>query len=134
MKVSVAMRHDSLTGELRELTERRAQRLARFEPRLGLVAITYDDDGDRRRAEVRADVDGAVAVVARAGGPTHRSALDRALDRTIRQLKRQRERRRDHQAPPVDVADRVAEPADQVAEPADQVAEAADRDPEISLP
>lgn len=120
MKVSVAMRHDSLSGELREVTERRAQRLARFEPRLGVVAITFDEDGDRRRAEVRADVDGAASVVARAGGPTHRSALDRALDRTIRQLKRQRERRLDHQAPPVEIPVRSVE--------------AADEDPEISLP
>lgn len=103
MKVNVTMRHEPLSDTLRELTEKRAQRLVRFEPRLHAVAITFDTEGDRRRAEVRANVEGGVPAVARAGGPTHRTALDRALDRTIRQLKRQRERRRDHQAPPPEV-------------------------------
>lgn len=102
MKVSVSMRHGSLSDELRELTERRAQRLLRFEPRLGDVSITYDEDSERKRAELRADVEGDTPVYAKAGGPTHRTALDRSLDRAIRQLKRQRERRRDHQAPDVD--------------------------------
>ena len=104
MKVSVAMRHGSLSEELRELTERRAQRLLRFEPRVGDVFVTYDEDSERKRAEVRADVEGGSSVIARAGGPTHRTALDRSLDRAIRQLKRQRERRRDHQAPGADIA------------------------------
>ncbi|MEN8375472.1 MAG: HPF/RaiA family ribosome-associated protein [Gemmatimonadota bacterium] len=107
MKVSVAMRHGELSEELRDLTERRAQRLARFEARLGGVTITFDEDRDRKRAEVRAGVEGDSPVVARAGGPTHRTALDRALDRAIRQLKRQRERRRDLQreAPDIEVSD-----------------------------
>lgn len=109
MKVSVAMRHGSLSDELRELTERRAQRLLRFEPRLGDVAVTYDEDAERKRAEVRADVEGGSPVYARAGGPTHRTALDRSLDRAIRQLKRQRERRHDHQAPEVDQVSRDTE-------------------------
>lgn len=98
MKVSVVMRHGSLTDELRELTELRAQRLLRFEPRLGDVTVTYDEDSERKRAEVRAGVEAGPQVIAKAGGPTHRTALDRALDRAIRQLKRQRERRHDHQA------------------------------------
>jgi ribosomal subunit interface protein len=97
------MRHDSLSDELRDLTERRTQRLGRFEPRLGTVAVTFDEEGERRRAEVRGEVEGGVPIMARAGGPTHRTALDRALDRAIRQLKRQRERRHDHQAPPPEV-------------------------------
>jgi ribosomal subunit interface protein len=105
MKVSVTMRHQSLSEELHDLTERRSQRLARFEPRLGNVSVVFDEEGERSRAEVRAEVAGGSPVVARAGGPTHRTALDRALDRAIRQLKRQRERRHDHQAPPPDVVE-----------------------------
>lgn len=104
MQVRITVRHNTVSDALRRRAEERVRRLEKYNPRVQTAAVTFDEEGDQHRIEVRLDVAGAKAVVGQATDHVAKTALDEAIQRAGRQLKRQRERRVSHQAPkPVDV-------------------------------
>ena len=69
-------------------------RLDRYGVRTTSAVVFFDEDHGARSVEARIAVGGGPPIVARAEGPTFRSALDRTFDRVDRQLKRRRQRTR----------------------------------------
>lgn len=98
MNITVTARHCEIPDSLRRRARERAERLRRFEGRIGSIELIFDQDGGERRVEARAHVHGSEPILAQGSGQEFRQSLDQAIDRLGRQLKRRRERRRDHQA------------------------------------
>ena len=99
MNVSITTRHCSVSERTRAEAQERLQRLTRYEPRLAVAEVEFDDDHGMKQVETRIFVAGSHSIVAHGTGDTFRTALDRSIDRLTRQLKRRRERVRDHKAP-----------------------------------
>lgn len=98
MEVTITARHCSIPESVRERATRLAQGLDRFGARATSAIVNFDADHGARSVEARIAVAGGPPLLARADGPTFRSALDRAFDRLERQLKRHRQRRRRRRA------------------------------------
>jgi ribosomal subunit interface protein len=100
MDVRITTRRATVGESFQRRIEERAARLDRYEPRLQSVAVVVDEDRGRVFLEVRAEVPGSPALLARAEGDSQRSALDAAMQKLTRQLRRRRDRKVDHKAPP----------------------------------
>lgn len=98
MEVTITARHCSIPDSVRERATRHARGLDRFGARATSAIVNFDADHGAKAVEARIAVAGGPPLLARADGPTFRSALDRAFDRLERQLKRHRERRRRRRA------------------------------------
>jgi ribosomal subunit interface protein len=92
MEVTINARHCSIPETLRERTVRMIHTLERYHVRSTSAVVSFQNDHGGRSVEARLAVAGGPPLVARASGPTFRTALDRAVDRLERQLKRSRER------------------------------------------
>ena len=93
MNVTITARHCEIPQSLRTATERRIERLTRYNPRLAEAEVTYDRARVSHECEIRLAIVGEPPLVARATGQNFRVALDRGLDRASRQLIRSRQRR-----------------------------------------
>lgn len=93
MDITITARHCAVPDSIREQTLRRVQRLSRFEPRTVSAAVLFEVEHADRIVETRIGVAKGPPLVARASGPTFRTALNRSVDRIERQLKRHRKRR-----------------------------------------
>lgn len=100
MDVRITTRHVSVSDAFVEHATGRARKLAKYEPRLITVDLTFEDDHGEFSTEARAEVPGLPTLVARSTGTAKRSTLDAALRKLGRQLRRARSKRVDHQAPP----------------------------------
>jgi ribosomal subunit interface protein len=94
MEVTITARHCSIPDPVRERATRLIGRLDRYGVRTTSAVVFFDQDHGARSVEARIAVGGGPPIVARAEGPTFRSALDRTFDRVDRQLKRRRQRTR----------------------------------------
>jgi ribosomal subunit interface protein len=99
MDVRITTRHVSVSDAFVEHATGRARKLDRYEPRLILVDLIFEDDHGEFSTEARAEVPGVPTLVARATGMVKRTTLDEALRKLGRQLRRERSKRVDHQAP-----------------------------------
>lgn len=98
MKVIVSARDYDLTETLRELVERRCERLARYEPKAKRAEVHISGEGSGCRADAQVSIDGSGGVHASAVAPDPRSALDQMVQKLARQLRKNHSRRRDHKA------------------------------------
>lgn len=101
MELTITNRHCLLPDAVRAHTQRRMERLEKYEPRPTEAVVQFQEDGSEKSAEIRLSVRGGQHLLASATGTTFRSALDRCAQRLERQLKRHRERHTDHQAQPI---------------------------------
>lgn len=99
MDVRITTRHVSVSEAFAKQATDRARKLDKYHPRLLAVDLIFEDDHGQFSTEIRADVPGVPALVARSAGTSRRRALDDALRKMERQLRRERKKRVDHQAP-----------------------------------
>ena len=93
MNVTISARHCEIPDSLRDATERRINRLGRYNPRLADAEVTYEIENVSHEVEIRLAVHGDEPVVARGTGEDFTVALRRGIDRATRRLRRARERR-----------------------------------------
>jgi ribosomal subunit interface protein len=93
MEITITARHCTVPESIREQTSRLIQRMDRFEPHTISAAVLFEVEHADRIVETRMKVAKGPPLVARASGPTFRTALSRSVDRLERQLKRHRKRR-----------------------------------------
>jgi ribosomal subunit interface protein len=103
MDITIAARHCSITDAIRRRTERRLERLVRFESRATAAAVVFEEDHGRRRVELRLTVPGRGELLARGSGDTFPDAVAQAADRLERQLVRGRDRMRARRGPTIRV-------------------------------
>jgi ribosomal subunit interface protein len=98
MNITMSALHCTLPAPVRRHAEARLERLARFEPRIQGIDVTFEKDHGLHRVEARISVAGGPIMVAHGTGDGFRAAIDRIVDRLGRQLKRRRERRLAHRS------------------------------------
>lgn len=94
MDISINARHCTVPESIRNQTEIRLQRVARFNPVVQGGTVNFSAEGSDRRVDVRLAMKGSSPLIGQGSGPTFRTALDRAIDRVERQLKSRNQRHR----------------------------------------
>ena len=100
MQTTISARHGEVPETLRERAITVVERLGKVTPHPIDVAVVFDSDGPASTAELRLHVAGGEILVARGGGPDHRSALDRAEEKLRRQVERTSDRPRKRRVSP----------------------------------
>ncbi|MFL5535052.1 MAG: HPF/RaiA family ribosome-associated protein [Gemmatimonadales bacterium] len=104
MQPSITARHCEISDALRDRAVAVVQRLSNLAARSMESTVVFDSDGLQQTVEIRLHVPRGEVLVARGGGPDHRTALDRAEERLKRQLERVIDRPRRTRSAPTDNA------------------------------
>jgi ribosomal subunit interface protein len=94
MQTIISARHTEVPEALRERAITVVERLGKVTPHAIDVSVVFDSDGLEDTAELRLHVASGEILVARGGGPDHRTALDRAEEKLRRQVERTSDRPR----------------------------------------
>jgi ribosomal subunit interface protein len=94
MQTTISARHSEVPEALRERATTVVERLDKVTPRAIDMAVVFDSDGLEHTAELRLHMASGEILVARGGGPDHRTALDRAEEKLRRQVERTSDRPR----------------------------------------
>lgn len=86
MRITITARHCDIPDELRARARQLVERLGKVASRPHDAQVLFTQDHATPQAEVRLHTARGHVYVARAGGPDHRTALDRASARVRRQL------------------------------------------------
>lgn len=99
MDVTINTRHCTVPESIRNQTEIRLQRTARFNPVVQGCTVNFNCEGSERQVEVRLHMKGTSPLLGHGTGGTFRTALDRAIERVERQLKSRNQRFRNRRPP-----------------------------------
>lgn len=99
MDVTINTRHCTVPESIRNQTQIRLQRVARFNPVVLSGTVNFGSEGSERQVDVRLHMKGTSPLLGQGRGGTFRTALDRAIDRVERQLKSRNQRHRSRRAP-----------------------------------
>lgn len=99
MDVTINTRHCTVPESIRNQTQIRLQRVARFNPVVQSGAVNFNCEGSERQVDVRLHMKGTSPLLGRGTGGTFRTALDRAIERVERQLKSRNQRYRNRRPP-----------------------------------
>jgi ribosomal subunit interface protein len=94
MQPTITVRHCEISDPLRERAVTVVERLGTLANRPMESAVVFDTDGSEQTVEIRLHLARGETLVARGGGPDHRTALDRAEDKLKRQVQRASDRPR----------------------------------------
>jgi ribosomal subunit interface protein len=94
MQTTISARHSEVPDALRERAITVVERLGKVTPRPMEMTVVFDTDGLEQTAELRLHVASGEILVAKGGGPDHRTALDRAEEKLRRQVERASDRPR----------------------------------------
>lgn len=98
MNVTMKARNEAVPDTVRRHMEARLSRLQRFERRPTTATVCFGSERGLKNVDIRLKVAGGPSpLLANAGAPSFRSAVDAAVDKLLRQLKRKRERYRRQQ-------------------------------------
>jgi putative sigma-54 modulation protein len=92
MEIQTTARHFDLTPELREYSESKLRRLARYFDQIHEGTITITKEKFRYLAEINVRVGGGADLVSREETPDVYSSIDGAIDRLERQVRRHKGR------------------------------------------
>jgi ribosomal subunit interface protein len=88
MRTTITARHCEVSDTLRERAVTVVERLGSLASRPMETKVVFGTDGIRQKVELRLHVARGEVLVARAEGPDHRTALDRAEEKLRRQVER----------------------------------------------
>lgn len=94
MDITINTRHCTVPESIRNQTQIRLQRVARFNPVVQSGTVNFGAEGSDRQVDIRLHMKGTAPLLGHGTGPTFRTALDRAVDRVERQLKSRNQRHR----------------------------------------
>ena len=94
MRTTINARHCEVTELLRERAITVMERLGNLASRPMEMTVVFDIDGPRQIVELRLHVARGEILLAKADGPDHRTALDRAEEKLRKQVERVSARRR----------------------------------------
>ena len=94
MQIEISARHLSVTPDLKEYAQKKAQRLLKYYNRIQSVRVVLDREGDNPSCEMIANLEHASDLVGRASDKELRAAIDAAVDRLERQLVAHKDRTR----------------------------------------
>src|SRR3954452_5789899 len=100
MQTTISARHSEVPAALRGRAITVVERLGKVTPRAIDMTVVFDSDGLEHTAELRLHMASGRILVARGGGPDHRTALDRAEEKLRRQAERTSDRPRKRQVSP----------------------------------
>lgn len=100
MRITITARHCQVSDDLHERARAVVQRLAKVAARTHAARVTFVEEHGETAVELQVNTVRGRVHVARASGPDHRTALDRAADRMRRQVGRAPARRRTLQRTP----------------------------------
>ena len=95
MQVIVSARNCDLTDALRDVVERRFDRLERYEPRATRAEVRLVEEKGGCKVDASINIDGSGNVHASAAASDPRTAVDRTVEKLARQLRKNHSRRRD---------------------------------------
>ncbi len=98
MEIRITSRHTDLSDALRERTEEVLNKLTKYEPRVSVAEVVFDEGKRSKTVEGIIHVDRGDTVVASGEADEFRPALHQMIERLSRQLRRRHEQKRDHQA------------------------------------
>ena len=99
MDVTINTRHCTVPESIRNQTQIRLQRVARFNPVVQGGTVNFNCEGSERQVDVRLHMKGTAPLLGHGTGGTFRTALDRAIERVERQLKSRNQRNRNRRPP-----------------------------------
>jgi ribosomal subunit interface protein len=94
MQTTITARHGDVPDALRERAITVVERLGKVTPRPMEMTVVFDVDGLEQTAELRLHLASGEILLAKGGGPDHRTALDRAEEKLRRQVERASDRPR----------------------------------------
>jgi ribosomal subunit interface protein len=101
MEVRITSRHTTLSEPLRARTEELMSKLNKYEARVSVVEVIFDEEKKTKKAEGILHIDRSAPIVATGEGAEFTEALNQMNDRLARQLRKFHEQSRDHRAPPL---------------------------------
>ncbi len=124
MDIYTTARHFDLTPEIREHTENKLKRLARYFDRIHEGHVILTKEKFRYLAEISLRVGGGADLVSREETPDVFSSIDGAVDRLERQVKRHKDRLKDRRGSGEKVGSVLAVEGEEEAETAEIEVEA----------
>lgn len=101
MEVRITSRHTTLPKALRERTEELLSKLVKFDARVSVVEVIFDEEKNTKKIEGILHIDRSDPIVATGEGDEFTEALSQVNDRLARQLRKLHEQTKDHRAPPL---------------------------------
>ena len=101
MEVRITSRHTTLPESLRARTEELLSKLKKYDARVSVVEIIFDEEKNSKKIEGILHIDRSDTIVATGEGGEFSEALSQVNVRLVRQLRKLREQRKDHRAPPL---------------------------------
>ena len=101
MEVRITSRHTTLSEPLRARTEELVSKLDKYDARVSVVEVVFDEEKKTKKVEGIAHIDRSAPIVATGEGTEFTEALSQMTDRLARQLRKLGEQSRDHRAPPL---------------------------------
>lgn len=94
MQTTITARHCEVSDPLRDRAITVVERLGSLASRAMEMIVVFDTEGIQQTVELRLHLAAGDILVAKADGPDHRTALDRAEEKLRRQVERASERPR----------------------------------------
>lgn len=110
MELDISTRHGAVSAKTRARIEEKVSKLSRYHERITSVHVTVDvANPEESDVELRASVERASELVARAKAATVSAALDGALHKMEQQLRKLKQKRTEHRAPGIKNLEAAAE-------------------------
>lgn len=96
MEIRLTARHVTVTDDVRNYVESKAQKLPRFYDRIHDIEVILDHASDQFTAEMIVRADNKQTFVASESGPDTFALIDLIVDKLERQLTKHKEKNRNH--------------------------------------
>ena len=96
MKIRITARHVTITDDVRNYVESKAQKLPRFYDRIHDIEVVLDRTSDQFTAEMIVRADNKHVFIATESGPDTFALVDQIVDKLERQLTKHKEKNRNH--------------------------------------
>ena len=101
MEVRITSRHTTVPESLRARTEELLSKLKKYDARVSVVEVIFDEEKNSKKIEVILHIDRSDTIVATGEGEEFSEALSQVNVRLARQLRKLSDQTRDHRAPPL---------------------------------
>ena len=99
MEVRITSRHTTLPESLRARTDELFSKLNKYDARVAVVEVVFDEEKNSKRIEVILHIDRSAPIVATGEGDEFSEALSQVNERLVRQVRKLHEQTKDHRAP-----------------------------------